>query len=185
MPARTAAPREGDAPSSSGLPLPNALTDLLLQAAFLGIDTTAKLSKPTLALTKNTLLPQIILPLLREIVEEYAPVRLQAWMKVVPTSLENTQTLFWGTETGRALGERAGRLGAHALEVASSAAARQCLIDATASLIRLLEALHTPEVRAALEQCAVGACRVADVLSSGGAKQLCFDATDAAWALVS
>ena len=95
-PARDPAPGDFDAPSSPGIPLPKALTDFLVHTAFLGIDTTAKLSKPILGpgleLTQHTLLPQIILPLFREIAEEYLPVRVQNWMKVVPTSLKHTRT---------------------------------------------------------------------------------------------
>mmetsp|Transcript_35957 Transcript_35957/g.58623 ORF Transcript_35957/g.58623 Transcript_35957/m.58623 type:complete len:644 (+) Transcript_35957:393-2324(+) len=173
-----------DDASATTLPLPKVLTDLLLQTALLGIDTTAKLSKPTLELTKNTLLPHIILPLIQEIWGQYTPIRLQTWMKVVPTSWKNVGNLLWDTEAGQALGEKAGQLGEHVVDMASSDVARQCWIDVTIALIKLMEALHTPEVKALLDQFAVGACRFVDVLSSGKAKQVWFDGSDAVWALI-
>jgi len=185
------APDDGNRKSDSNedatpalLPLPKALTDLLLQTAILGIGTTAKLSKPTLELTKNTLLPQIIIPLLQEVWQQYVPIRLQTWMNVVPTSLKNVGNLLWDTEAGQALGEKAGQLGENVVDMASSEVARQCWIDATVALIKLMESLHTPEVKALLDQFAVGACRFVDVLSSGKAKQVWFDASDALWALI-
>jgi len=175
---------DNGASSAPTLPLPKVLTDILLQTALLGIDTTAKLSKPTIELTKNTLLPQIIIPLLEEIWELYTPIRLQTWMKVVPTSLKNVGTLLWDTEAGRTLGEKAGHLAENVVDMASSEVSRQCCIDATISLIKLAEALHTPEIKSLLDQCAVGACRVVDVLSSGKAKQVWFDVSDAVWAAI-
>ena len=167
-----------------GIPLPKALTDLLLQTAIFGIDTTAKLSKPTLQLTKDTLLPQIFIPLFREVFEQYVPYRLQHWMKVVPTYIKNVCNLLWDNEAGQSFGQKAGQLGENFVDMTSSDVARQCWIDVTIAIIKLMEALHTPEVKALLDQFAVGACRFIDVLSSGKAKQVWFDAADAIWALI-
>ena len=161
-----------------------AITDLLVQTALFGLDTTAKLSKPTLQLTKDTLLPQIFIPLFQEIFEQYVPIRLQTWMKVIPTSFSNVGNLLWDTEAGQTLGQKAGKFGEVFVEVTTSDAARQCWIDATIAIIKLMESLHTPEVKVLLDQFAVGACRFVDVLSSGKAKQLWFDASDAVWALI-
>ena len=108
------------ADQSTYLPLPKALTDILLQTAMLGVGTTAKLSKPTLEIAKNTLLPQLIIPLFKEIWEEYAPARIQTWLKVVPTSLHNVMNLLCDTEAGQALGQKAGRLGENVVDMASS-----------------------------------------------------------------
>jgi hypothetical protein len=166
----------------SSAPLPKALTDLLLQTAMLGIDTTAKLSKPTLALTKNTLLPQIILPLLSELWETYAPDRLQTWMKVVPSSLRNFHDLLWETDAGKQLGQKSLQLGEDVVDMISSEVARQYWIDVTVTLIKLLDALHTPEVRTLLDQFAISMCRLVDVMSSGKAKQVWFDVSDTIWA---
>lgn len=167
--------------SSSSAPLPKALTDLLLQTAILGIDTTAKLSKPTLELTKNTLLPQIILPLLRELWETYAPDRLQTWMKVVPSSLKNLHELLLETDAGKQFGHTSLQLGEDVVDMVSSEVARQFSIDVTVSFIKLLDALHTPEVRALLDQFAISMCRLVDVMSSGKAKQVWFDVADTIW----
>ena len=70
------------------------------------------------------------------------------------------------------------------VDITSSDAARQCLIDFTVLLIKLLEALHTPEVKSLLDQAAIGACRIVDALSCGRAKQIWFDLSDAIWALI-
>mmetsp|Transcript_21913 Transcript_21913/g.45633 ORF Transcript_21913/g.45633 Transcript_21913/m.45633 type:complete len:752 (+) Transcript_21913:158-2413(+) len=166
------------------LVLPKALTDIFLQTALLGIDTTAKLSKPTLALTRNTLLPQLFIPLLKEVWEQYAPARLQTWFKVVPSYLKNLGAVVWDTEPGKELGEKWNRLADNLVDMASSEVSRQCWIDFTVCLIKILECLHTPEFKALLDQSAVGMCRFVDVLSSGKAKQVWFDIGDTLWALV-
>ncbi|KAL7427540.1 hypothetical protein ACHAXH_000875 [Discostella pseudostelligera] len=167
-----------------GGPVPKVLRDLLLQTAIFGIDTTARLSKPTLDITKNMLLPQIIIPLFLEVWETYVPARIQTWLKVVPTSLKNLANLLCDTQAGKALAMKAGQLGEDAIDVTSSEVARQFWIDATVALIKFFESLHTPEVKALLDQLAVGACRFVDVLSSGKAKQVWFDASEALWALI-
>ena len=169
-------------PAATAAPLPKALTDLLLQTAILGIDTTAKLSKPTLALTRNTLLPQIILPLLTELWETYAPDRLQTWAKVIPSSLSNLYDLLWDTDAGRQFGNSSLQLGEDVLDMMTSEVARQLWIDVTVALVKVLDALHTPEVRALLDQYAVSMCRLVDVMSSGKAKQVWFDLSDTIWA---
>ena len=167
---------------ASSAPIPKALTDLLLQTAILGIDTTAKLSRPTLALTKNTLLPQIILPLLRELWETYAPDRLQTWMKVLPSSVKNLHDLLWETDAGKQLGQKSLQLGEDVVDMISSDVGRQYWIDITVTFIKLLDALHTPEVRTLLDQFAISMCRLVDVMSSGKAKQVWFDVSDTIWA---
>jgi hypothetical protein len=68
--------------------------------------------------------------------------------------------------------------------MASSNAARQCWIDFTVGIIKIIEALHTPEVKALLDQSAVSICRFVDVWSSGKAKQIWFDLSATLWALV-
>ena len=98
--------------------------------------------------------------------------------------LNSKLSVFWGTATGQALTKKASRLGEQVMDVASSAAARQCCVDASVFLIKLLEALHTPEVKSLLEQFAVSACRAVDVLSSGRAKQVWFEVSEVAWALI-
>mmetsp|Transcript_18379 Transcript_18379/g.30121 ORF Transcript_18379/g.30121 Transcript_18379/m.30121 type:complete len:759 (+) Transcript_18379:123-2399(+) len=168
--------------NNESAPLPKALTELLLQTAILGIDTTAKLSKPTLALTKNTLLPQIILPLLTELWETYAPDRLQTWMKVLPSSLKNLHDLLWETYAGQQFGQKSFQLGEDIVDMVSSEVARQYCIDVTVTLIKLMDALHTPEVRKLLDQFAISMCRLVDVMSSGKAKQVWFDVSDTIWA---
>ncbi|KAL9180193.1 hypothetical protein ACHAXT_008163 [Thalassiosira profunda] len=183
----SAANLKKDADGKEGAPKEgggNPLVDLLLQTAMLGIDTTAKLSRPTLELTKNTLLPQLIVPLVQEVWEQYVPDRAQTWMKVVPTSLKNVGDLLWDTEAGHRLGEKGGQLGESVVDMASSEVARQLWIDVTVGFIKLLEGLHTPEVKALLDQFAVGMCRFVDVLSSGKAKQVWFDLSETIWALI-
>ena len=83
-------------------------------------------------------------------------------MKVVPSSLRNVKDLLLETDSGKELGEKTLNLGENLVDVTSSDAARQCLIDYTVLLIKLLEALHTPEVKSMLDQAAVGACRIVD-----------------------
>lgn len=166
------------------LVLPKALTDIFLQTALLGIDTTAKLSKPTLALTRNTLLPQFFIPLLKEVWEQYAPARLQTWFKVVPSYLKNLGAVMWDTDPGKELGEKWNQLADNLVDMASSEVSRQCWIDFTVCFIKILESLHTPEFKALLDQSAVGMCRFVDVFSSGKAKQVWFDIGDTLWALV-
>ena len=160
------------------------MSDILLQTAFFGIDTTARLSRPTLDLAANTLLPRVILPLFVELFEHYVPSRLRTWAKVGPTSVRNLWNLLRETDAGRSLGGRVVRLGEDLADAAGSEIGRQCVVDATVATIRLLESLRTPEVKALLDQWAVGTCRLVDALASGKAKQVYFDVAEALWALV-
>lgn len=153
-----------------------ALTDLLLQTAVLGINTTAKVTKPTIS--------HVILPLFRDLWELYMPIRIQTWMKVLPTTLSNLGNLLWDTESGKVLGHKLNELQDDVIDMVSSNAARQCWIDFTVGLIKFIEALHTPEMKALLDQYAVSICRFVDVCSSGKAKQMWFDLSATLWALV-
>jgi hypothetical protein len=153
-----------------------ALTDLLFQTAVLGINTTAKVTKPTLS--------HVILPLFRDLWELYMPNRIQTWMKVLPKTLSNLGNLLWDTDSGKVLGNKFNELRDDVIDMASSNAARQCWIDFTVGIIKIIEALHTPEVKALLDQYAVSICRFVDVWSSGKAKQIWFDLSATLWALV-
>ena len=153
-----------------------ALTDLLFQTAVLGINTTAKVTKPTLS--------HVVLPLIRDLWELYMPLRIQTWMKVLPVTLSNLNNLLWDTDSGQVLQGKMNELRNDAVDMASSNAARQCWIDFTVLIIKFIEALHTPEVKALLDQYAVSFCRFVDVWSSGKAKRIWFDLSDALWALV-
>lgn len=154
-------------------------TDLLFQTAVLGIDTTAKLTRPTLPI-----LTQVILPLFRGLWEQYAPLRLQIWMKVLPSYLSNVGSLVWDTESGKSLCDKVNQLTDDVIDMASSDGARQCWVDFTVTVIKIIESLHTPEVKALLDQSAVGMCRFVDVFNSGKAKQVWFDISATLWAMV-
>ncbi|EJK66865.1 hypothetical protein THAOC_12168 [Thalassiosira oceanica] len=175
--------QHNDADVGGGFNMGQAIAGLLMQPLKVGIDTTAKLTQPTVAMTKQALLP-VMVPLFEEIWKNYAPGRLQTWMKVVPSSLRNVKDLLLETDSGKELGEKTLNLGENLVDITSSDAARQCLIDFTVLLIKLLEALHTPEVKSLLDQAAVEACRIVDALSCGRAKQIWFDLSDAIWALI-
>ena len=82
-----------------------AIAGLLMQPLKVGIDTTAKLTQPTVAMTKQALLP-VMVPLFEEIWQTYAPSRLQTWMRVVPSSLRNVKDLLLETDSGKELGEK-------------------------------------------------------------------------------
>ncbi|KAL3783977.1 hypothetical protein HJC23_013357 [Cyclotella cryptica] len=168
---------EGTAQDKKGVS--KTLTDLLFQTAVLGIDATAKLTRPTLPL-----LTQVILPLFRDLWEQYAPLRLQTWMKVLPSYLSNVGSLIWDTESGKSLCDKLNQLTDDVIDMASSDVARQCWVDFTVTVIKIIESLHTPEVKALLEQSAVGMCRFVDVFNSGKAKQVWFDISATLWAMV-
>ena len=153
-----------------------ALTDLLFQTAVLGINTTAKVTKPTLS--------HVVLPIFRDLWELYIPLRIQTWMKVLPVTLSNLNNLLWDTDSGKVLQGKMTELRNDAVDLASSNTARQCWIDFTVLVIKWIEALHTPEVKALLDQYAVSFCRFVDVWSSGKAKRIWFDLSDALWAVV-
>ena len=153
-----------------------ALTDLLFQTAVLGINTTAKVTKPTLA--------HVILPLFRDLWELYIPNRIQTWMKVLPSTLSNVNNLLWDTKSGVVLGNKLNILLEDVMDLSSSNAARQCVIDFTVGIIKFIEAMHTPEVKALLDQSALSIVRFVDIWSSGKARQLWLDLSDTIWALI-
>jgi hypothetical protein len=78
--------------------------------------------------------------------------------------------------------KRVVRVGVDVVDTLSSDAARQGFIDAMATLVKLSEALHTPETKALLEQMSVLGCRIVDAASVGRNKQLFHDFYEALWA---
>lgn len=156
------------------------LTDLLFQTAVLGINTTASLGSKVAAPS----LSHVIFPLFRELYVEYTPIRIQTWMKVLPPTLSNVYDLLWESESGTVLGSKLNDVRDDIIDTASTHTARQCVIDFTVLLIKWMEALHTPEIHALLDQSAVTICRFVDVWSSGKAKQLWLDLSSSLWAAI-
>ncbi|KAL7528027.1 hypothetical protein ACHAWF_002406 [Thalassiosira exigua] len=79
---------------------------------------------------------------------------------------------MWDTNVMCALVEQASHLAETVIDVTSSESTRQCWIDASTALVKLLEGLHTPKLKALLDQLAVSAYRLANVLSSGQGKSI-------------
>jgi hypothetical protein len=162
--------------TNNSLPMP---LNLLLQTAYFGIDATARLSKPTLDLSLKVLVPMI-----NELITHYVPSRITTWLSVGSTSIKNIWNLLRTTTAGQTLVTRSVYVGESITETCTSNLGRQCVIDTTILLIRLLEAVHTPQVKIVLDQCARVACRFVDILACGKAKASYYEIVELVWAAI-
>ena len=127
---------------------------------------------------------KVLGPMLNELISHYAPTRITSWLSVCSTYVKNIWNLLRSTNVGRALLVRGACVGESVTDVVSSDLGRQCVIDGTILLIRLLESAHTPEFKRALDQGARLLCRIVDVLACGKAKASYYELVDLAWAAI-
>jgi hypothetical protein len=162
--------------TTNSLPMP---LNLLLQTAYFGIDATARLSKPTLDLSLK-----VLVPMLNELITHYVPSRITTWLSVGSTSIKNIWNLLRSTTAGQTLVTRSVYVGESITDTCTSNLGRQCVIDGTILLIRVLDAVHTPEVKIVLDQCARVTCRIVDVLACGKAKASYYEIVELVWAAI-
>jgi hypothetical protein len=156
--------------------------ELLKLATGVTLTTTGKLYAPSLQVTRTVLLPSMFTALV-EYLGAVTPQRAQDWFRILSSSAYHiTAVLTQHTEPAQQF-RRALQLGWSSLvECASAPATIQAVVDAVTCWVRLVDALHTPEFRAFLDQLGLLGCRIADAASAGTNHQLAHRGAELAWA---
>lgn len=155
--------------------------ELLKMAGGVTLSTTGKLVYPPLHITRTILLPTLWNALI-DYLGQVTPLRVKDWFRILSSSVHHIFTVIGNTKKGKIFQEKMRTVCGGLFDCVTSDVSRQALVDGMASLVKLSEALHTPETKALLEQLSVLACRLVDVAASGRNKKLLHDASDAVWA---
>jgi hypothetical protein len=152
----------------------SATLELLKFAGGATLSTTGKLVAPPLYVTRNIILPNLW-HACQDYITSSTPVRAKSWFKIISSSVHHFFSVLRGTARGKVFRHRVVRVGGDILDSISSDDARQLLMDSMGVLVKTAEALHTPEVKALLDQWSVLGCRLVDTAASGRNKQLVHD----------
>jgi hypothetical protein len=155
--------------------------DLLKMAGGATLSTTGKLVSPPLHVTRTVLLPALW-QTLTDYLTSVTPLRVKDWFRIVSSSVHHMIVVIGNTSKGKIFQSKVFAVCGGLSDCVSSDASRQVLMDGMASVVKLSEALATPEVKALLEQLSVLACRLVDVAASGRSKKLLHSVSDATWA---
>lgn len=148
--------------------------DLLKLTGGLALNTTGALVAPPLHVTRTILLPQL-LAALKTVVADLTPRRLKDWFRILYTSLHHVVSVLQTTQRGAALRSLLVTCVVDVVELLTSDASRQVLLDSMSCWVKFAEAMNTPQTHAYLSQLAVTACRFMDALASGRSKRLAHD----------
>jgi len=157
--------------------------ELLKFAGGITLSTTGKLVAPPLMVTHKLLLPALWEGI-KELSKSYTPQRVKDWFQIVSSSLYHVLDVLRNTHHGVVFRSRAMVVGADIADCITSDTSRQLITDSMATLIKLGEALHTPEFKSLLSQLNVLGARMVDAAASGRNKQLFHDIEEAAWSLI-
>jgi hypothetical protein len=152
----------------------SATLELLKFAGGATLSTTGKLVAPPLYVTRNIILPNLW-HACQDYITSSTPVRAKSWFKIISSSVHHFFSVLRGTARGKVFRHRVFRVGGDILDSISSDDARQVLMDSMGVVVKTAEALHTPEVKALLDQWSVLGCRLVDTAASGRNKQLVHD----------
>jgi hypothetical protein len=155
--------------------------ELLKMAGGVTLSTTGKLASPPLHVTRTVLLPALW-QTLADYLTSVTPLRVKDWFRILWSSVHHIISVIGNTNKGKIFQNKLCTVSGGLLDCVSSDVSRQALMDGMASVVKLNEALHTPQVKALLEQLSVLACRLVDVAASGRNKKLLHNVSDAAWA---
>jgi hypothetical protein len=151
-----------------------ATLELLRMAGGATLSTTGKLVAPPLYITRTIILPNLWHATL-DYIASITPTRAKSWFKILSSSVHHFFSVLRGTARGKVFQQRVVRVGGDILDSISSDNARQVLMDSMGCVVKTAEALHTPEVKALLDQLSVLGCRLVDTAASGRNKQLVHD----------
>eukprot|EP00978_Attheya_sp_CCMP212_P038178 scaffold186698_cov55-Attheya_sp.AAC.2 len=157
---------------------------LLKLAGGVTLTATGNLVAPPLHVTKNVLLPALY-EMGKDYVTSVTPIRVQDWCRIGTKSIHQFfSVMVWGdTPEGNRFRSRLSTVITDDLvEVVSCDKGRQVLVDSVGAVVKLADALGTPQVKALLEHVAVLTCRIADAASTPAAKQLYHNLPEAIWA---
>ncbi|CAB9527004.1 expressed unknown protein [Seminavis robusta] len=154
--------------------------EILKLAGGATLHTTGTILSPSLELTKNVILPNL-LGSAADYLSQVSPQRLKDWFRIFSASIHHLIAVIVSTERGSIFRHKVVRVGGNVVDVACSDTSRQVLMDGMAAFIKLNEAMHTPEFKSFLEQTSVLGCRVVDAAANGENKKLIHNVVDLAW----
>lgn len=155
--------------------------ELLKLAGGATLSTTGKIISPSIQVTRQVVFPALW-SALTDYYEYIAPPRLKDWFRIVTSSLHHFITVLTNTHKGIVFQKKVVNVGRNVVDCLSSDASRQVIVDGMSTVVKLAEALHTPETKALLDQISVLGSRLVDAAASGRNKQLIKDTQEAVWA---
>ena len=154
--------------------------EFLKVAGGLTLNATGKVVAPPLHVTRTVLLPALWAASV-DYLGRSTPKRVKDWFRILSSSVYHFVSVLRETEKGQIFRQRLFILGGDWLDCLSADTTRQVLVDGMAGLVKLVEALHTPESRAFLDQMAVLSCRMTQVAASGRSQQVLHDTKTMLW----
>jgi hypothetical protein len=146
----------------------------LKMAGGLTLTTAGTLAAPPIHVARTHLLP-LLWQATVDTIASATPDRVKDWFRILSISIRHFFSVMSSTERGIAFRGRLVVLLSDVVDVLSSDATRQVILDGTASLVKFAELLNTPEYHAWTEQLAVWVCRIIQAASEGTNQELVHD----------
>jgi hypothetical protein len=133
-------PQEASLPERLGNSAVSSTLEVLKLLGGVGLSTTGVLLSPSLELTK-ILIPHL-LGGIADYLSQISPQRLKDWFRIVSASVHHLVAVIVSTGRGAVFRRKIVRVGGDIVDVVSSEASRQALMDGMAGFIKLTEALQ-------------------------------------------
>ena len=127
---------------------------------------------------------QSIVPTLTHYYQQLAPVRIQEWLQIGTSALQNIFTILSQTEQGKEVLSQINDVNSNTIHLLTSLNVRQVIIEGVGVHVKAIEALRTPQMKTFLMSLPVFSIRVLDIVSSGEAKLLYHSMTNLAWNMI-
>lgn len=127
---------------------------------------------------------QSIVPTLTHYYQQLAPVRIQEWLQIGTSALQNIFTILSQTEQGKEVLSQINDVNSNTIHLLTSLNVRQVIIEGVGVHVKAIEALSTPQMKTFLMSLPVFSIRVLDIVSSGEAKLLYHSMTNLAWNVI-
>ena len=142
---------------------------------------TGKVVAPPLHITRTVVLPQLWQATV-QVLGQATPQRVQDWLRIFQLALVQFMAVLGSTDSGSEFRHRLVLVLGDVLDCLSSTATRQVVVDLTASVVSLGQALYTPEMKQFGQQWTIALTRILQVLSSGRVQQALLDGHELWWA---
>ena len=181
---------DAPSPTAAGPSLPDQVlasavagtVEFLKVAGGWTLTATGKVVAPPLHITRTVVLPQLWQATV-QVLGQATPQRVQDWLRIFQLALVQFMAVLGSTESGSEFRHRLVLVLGDLLDCLSSTATRQVVVDLTASVVSLGQALYTPEMKQLGQQWTIALTRILQVLSSGRVQQALLDGHELWWAL--
>ncbi|KAL7557862.1 hypothetical protein ACA910_010913 [Epithemia clementina (nom. ined.)] len=150
-------------------------------AGGLTLTATGKVVAPPLHITRTVVLPQLWAATV-DAVSQATPQRLKDWLRILQLAVVQFISVLRHTERGLEFRQCLLLFLDDLLDCISSDATRQVVVDVTASVVQLGQALYTPEMQQFSIQATITACRILEAANSGRVQQALLDGQELLWA---